>query len=91
MVPCVGSPLNFPKLQEVSPGQILTFFEMRLSEQTTPHYLSRLSKCVAPIEYDDLLRTIMFTLYGNHYQSREEHLLLALIGDALNQEVYANH
>lgn len=29
-------------------------------------------------EIDTLLQTVMFTLYGNQYESREEHLLLTM-------------
>jgi len=29
-------------------------------------------------EIDILLQTVMFTLYGNQYESREEHLLLTM-------------
>ena len=29
-------------------------------------------------EIDALLQTVMFTIYGNQYESREEHLLLTM-------------
>lgn len=29
-------------------------------------------------EIDQLLQTVMFTIYGNQYESREEHLLLTM-------------
>lgn len=29
-------------------------------------------------EIDTLLQTVMFTLYGNQYENREEHLLLTM-------------
>jgi hypothetical protein len=29
-------------------------------------------------EIDSLLQTVMFTIYGNQYESREEHLLLTM-------------
>jgi len=29
-------------------------------------------------EMDTLLQTVMFTIYGNQYESREEHLLLSV-------------
>lgn len=36
-------------------------------------------------EIDSLLQTVMFTIYGNQYESREEHLLLTMF-----QVSYAN-
>ena len=33
---------------------------------------------VTMAEIDSLLQTVMFTLYGNQYESREEHLLLTM-------------
>ena len=45
-------------------------------------------------EIDALLQTVMFTIYGNQYESREEHLLLTMFQvnsdiHVLN-EIYAN-
>lgn len=34
-------------------------------------------------EIDTLLQTVMFTLYGNQYESREEHLLLTMFQASL--------
>jgi Ras GTPase-activating-like protein IQGAP2/3 len=33
---------------------------------------------VSMSEIDSLLQTVMFTIYGNQYESREEHLLLTM-------------
>jgi len=46
--------------------------------QTEPQYIARLTKFVNMGEMDTLLQTVMFTIYGNQYESREEHLLLTV-------------
>jgi Ras GTPase-activating-like protein IQGAP2/3 len=46
--------------------------------QTEPGHIANLSRLVALSEIDTLLQTVMFTLYGNQYESREEHLLLTM-------------
>jgi hypothetical protein len=37
-------------------------------------------------EIDNLLQTVMFTLYGNQYEPSEEHLLLSLFKQVLEKE-----
>ena len=37
-------------------------------------------------EIDALLQTVMFTIYGNQYESREEHLLLTMFQVSLYNE-----
>lgn len=37
-------------------------------------------------EIDSLLQTVMFTLYGNQYESREEHLLLTMFQSVLTYQ-----
>ena len=37
-------------------------------------------------EIDSLLQTVMFTIYGNQYESREEHLLLTMFQSVLNHQ-----
>jgi len=46
--------------------------------QTEPRYIARLTKFISMSEMDTLLQTVMFTIYGNQYESREEHLLLTV-------------
>lgn len=46
--------------------------------QTEPKYIASLTRLVNMAEIDTLLQTVMFTLYGNQYESREEHLLLSV-------------
>lgn len=36
-------------------------------------------------EMDALLQTVMFTIYGNQYESREEHLLLTMFQVSIGQ------
>eukprot|EP00117_Sycon_ciliatum_P048464 scpid19769/ scgid2682/ GTPase-activating protein; Ras GTPase-activating protein len=54
--------------------------------QTRPHYIAKLARQVGSACIDDLLKVIMFTLYGHHYDPREEHLLLCMFELALTQE-----
>lgn len=46
--------------------------------QTEPRHIATLCRLVSLGEIDTLLQTVMFTLYGNQYESREEHLLLTM-------------
>lgn len=46
--------------------------------QSEPRHIAALCRLVSLAEIDTLLQTVMFTLYGNQYESREEHLLLTM-------------
>ncbi len=46
--------------------------------QTEPRHVASLCRLVSLSEIDTLLQTVMFTLYGNQYEQREEHLLLTM-------------
>ena len=46
--------------------------------QSEPRHVASLCRLVSLSEIDTLLQTVMFTLYGNQYEQREEHLLLTL-------------
>lgn len=46
--------------------------------QTTPEYTARLIRLVSLKEIDGLLQIVMFSLYGNQFEDREEHLLLSM-------------
>jgi Ras GTPase-activating-like protein IQGAP2/3 len=46
--------------------------------QSEPRHIATLCRLVSLAEIDTLLQTVMFTLYGNQYESREEHLLLTM-------------
>lgn len=46
--------------------------------QSEPRYIAHLCRLVSMAEIDSLLQTVMFTIYGNQYESREEHLLLTM-------------
>ena len=46
--------------------------------QSEPRHIAHLCRLVSMTEIDSLLQTVMFTIYGNQYESREEHLLLTM-------------
>lgn len=46
--------------------------------QSEPRHVASLCRLVSLTEIDTLLQTVMFTLYGNQYEQREEHLLLTM-------------
>lgn len=46
--------------------------------QSEPRHIAHLTRLVSLSEIDTLLQTVMFTIYGNQYESREEHLLLTM-------------
>jgi Ras GTPase-activating-like protein IQGAP2/3 len=46
--------------------------------QSEPKHIAHLCRLVTMAEIDQLLQTVMFTIYGNQYESREEHLLLTM-------------
>ncbi|ORE04435.1 Rho GTPase activation protein [Rhizopus microsporus var. microsporus] len=51
--------------------------------QSEPRHIATLCRLVSLSEIDTLLQTVMFTLYGNQYESREEHLLLTMFQNVL--------
>ncbi|KAI7901795.1 Rho GTPase activation protein [Cokeromyces recurvatus] len=51
--------------------------------QSEPRHIATLCRLVNLSEIDTLLQTVMFTLYGNQYESREEHLLLTMFQNVL--------
>ncbi|KAJ7384205.1 hypothetical protein OS493_022833 [Desmophyllum pertusum] len=55
--------------------------------QTEANYLAQLTRIVSLAEIDDLLQPVLFSLYGNQYELREEHLLLTMFQLALKYEV----
>ncbi|KAF9157928.1 glyceraldehyde-3-phosphate dehydrogenase 1 [Actinomortierella ambigua] len=54
--------------------------------QTEPRHIATLCRLVSMSEIDTLLQTVMFTLYGNQYESREEHLLLTMFQSVLSAQ-----
>ncbi|TLD08271.1 uncharacterized protein PgNI_07100 [Pyricularia grisea] len=51
--------------------------------QSEPRHIAHLCRLVSMQEIDSLLQTVMFTIYGNQYESREEHLLLTMFQSVL--------
>lgn len=51
--------------------------------QSEPSYIAALCSTVTMGEIDDLLQTVMFSIYGNQFDSREEHLLLVMFQQVL--------
>ncbi|GAA95323.1 hypothetical protein E5Q_01980 [Mixia osmundae IAM 14324] len=54
--------------------------------QSEPRHIASLCRLVSLTEIDTLLQTVMFTLYGNQYESREEHLLLTMFQGVLSAQ-----
>ncbi|RKP25982.1 Rho GTPase activation protein [Syncephalis pseudoplumigaleata] len=54
--------------------------------QAEPRHIAHLTRLVTLSEIDTLLQTVMFTLYGNQYESREEHLLLTMFQGVLSAQ-----
>lgn len=54
--------------------------------QSEPRHIASLCRLVSLSEIDTLLQTVMFTLYGNQYESREEHLLLTMFQSVLSSQ-----
>ena len=46
--------------------------------QSETRHIAGLTRVVSLAEIDTLLQTIMFTLFGNQYEIREEYLLLSM-------------
>lgn len=46
--------------------------------QSEPRHVASLCRLVSLAEIDTLLQSVMFTLFGNQYEQREEHLLLTM-------------
>jgi Ras GTPase-activating-like protein IQGAP2/3 len=54
--------------------------------QSEPRHIAHLCRLVTMAEIDLLLQTVMFTIYGNQYESREEHLLLTMFQSVLTHQ-----
>lgn len=54
--------------------------------QTNPIYIAKLTREVSLKEIDGLLQLVMFGLYGNHYEDREEFHLLSMFEHSLTYE-----
>ncbi|CAK7208827.1 RasGAP protein [Sporothrix curviconia] len=54
--------------------------------QSEPRHIAHLCRLVSMAEIDSLLQTVMFTIYGNQYESREEHLLLTMFQSVLTYQ-----
>lgn len=54
--------------------------------QSEPKHIAHLCRLVSMAEIDSLLQTVMFTIYGNQYESREEHLLLTMFQSVLTYQ-----
>lgn len=54
--------------------------------QTDTRYIATLTSLIKISEIDNLLQTVMFTLYGNQYDEYEEHLLLNMFQRVLENE-----
>ena len=54
--------------------------------QSEPRHIAQLCRLVTMAEIDSLLQTVMFTIYGNQYESREEHLLLTMFQSVLTYQ-----
>ena len=54
--------------------------------QSEPRHIAHLCRLVTMAEIDSLLQTVMFTIYGNQYESREEHLLLIMFQSVLTYQ-----
>ncbi|OLL24295.1 GTPase-activating protein [Neolecta irregularis DAH-3] len=57
--------------------------------QTEPRHIASLCRLVTLTEIDTLLQTVMFTIYGQQYESREEHLLLTMFQSVLSAQFEA--
>ncbi|KAJ1564338.1 glyceraldehyde-3-phosphate dehydrogenase 1, partial [Nowakowskiella sp. JEL0078] len=51
--------------------------------QSEPRHIATLATVVNHTQIDTLLQTVMFTIYGNQYDSREEYLLLSMFQNVL--------
>mmetsp|Transcript_371 Transcript_371/g.457 ORF Transcript_371/g.457 Transcript_371/m.457 type:complete len:780 (+) Transcript_371:7-2346(+) len=54
--------------------------------QNETQYVAKLARLVKLGQIDNLLQTVMFTLYGNQYDEGEEHLLLSMFKTVLVTE-----
>ncbi|GAA5946372.1 hypothetical protein JCM3765_000218 [Sporobolomyces pararoseus] len=81
-------------LEDVDEGEALEMDERRTQQysnlffllQSEPRHIAALCRLVSLSEIDTLLQTVMFTLYGNQYESREEHLLLTMFQSVLSAQ-----
>ncbi|OLY85262.1 GTPase-activating protein [Smittium mucronatum] len=61
-----------------SESQLQKYGNLFFLLQSEPVHIATLTRLVNLSDIDTLLQTVMFTLYGNQYESREENLLLTM-------------
>eukprot|EP00842_Homolaphlyctis_polyrhiza_P001281 jgi/Hompol1/2153/HPOL_002829-RA len=54
--------------------------------QSEPRYIAGLSRLVNLSQIETLLQTVMFTIFGNQYEAREEYLLLSMFQNVLSAD-----
>ncbi|KAK9479933.1 Rho GTPase activation protein [Lipomyces japonicus] len=54
--------------------------------QSEPRHIATLCRLLSMSEMDSFLQTVMFTIYGNQYEQREEHLLLSMFQSVLSTQ-----
>jgi Ras GTPase-activating-like protein IQGAP2/3 len=59
--------------------------------QSEPRHIAHLCRLVTMAEIDSLLQTVMFTIYGNQYESREEHLLLTMFQVSMSEMTHVRN
>lgn len=69
--------------------KVQTYGNLFFMMQVEPGHIATLTRLVSLTEIDTLLQTVMFTLYGNQYESREEHLLLTMFQAVLSAQFEA--
>ena len=67
-----------PKHAVFEDQQLQRYASLFFVLQMEPRHIAMLCRLVSLAEIDSLLQTVMFTLYGNQYEPREEHLLLTM-------------
>jgi len=79
--------LGSVRLGSLRLGSVLQFYgQLFYLLQTDTRYMARLATLVKLGQIDNLLQTVMFTLYGNQYDEYEEHLLLSMFQQVLGFE-----
>lgn len=72
-----------PKHAVFEDQQLQRYASLFFVLQMEPRHIAMLCRLVSLAEIDSLLQTVMFTLYGNQYEPREEHLLLTMFQSVL--------
>jgi len=78
------------KCAKIIKANLNTYSQLFYLLQVDPKYLAKLLYLIKPEQMDNVLETVILTLFGDNFSPREEYLLLELIHSAIYEDISAH-